>query len=66
MYVYAGNNKKGTYPSFYLHPLYMFANHTEIVNEVWGLDMHVCFEFALMDWYNKPVEFGRVDMGRRE
>ena len=64
MYVYAGNNKKGIYPSFLLHPLYMFAKHAQIINEVWDLDVYVLI--FLMDWYIKPVDFGFVDMGRRE
>ena len=46
MYVYAGNNKKGIYPSFLLHPLYMIAKHAQIINEVWDLDVYVCFEFS--------------------
>jgi hypothetical protein len=33
------------FPSFLLHPLHMFANHAQIINEVWDLDMYVCFEF---------------------
>ena len=52
------------FPPFY----FLSTSHVREprIDEVWDLDMHVCFEFALMDWYNKPVEFGCVDMGRRE
>jgi len=46
MYVYAGNKEKRIYPSFNLHPLYMFAKRAQIINKVWDLDVHVCFEFS--------------------
>jgi hypothetical protein len=38
--------KKEFIRRFYLHPLYMFAKHAQIINEVWDLDVHVCFEFS--------------------
>ena len=53
-----------------IFPPFLFVSTSHVceprINEVWDLDMYVCFEFALMDWYSKPVEFGCVDMGRRE
>jgi hypothetical protein len=41
-----GIMKKEFIRRFYLHPLYMFAKRAQIINKVWDLDVHVCFEFS--------------------